>query len=159
MRGNAEINETGEDVLWWEHSRSHQNMGSSGRPAADSASLFVVYAALLIIYVIAGVNLYLTLKQNDAPVECRPCCSTALPAQSEAPGPFQTTDSMRSPEVSRRNTRSSERSGYVQRSSKAAVPSVEFFPRNDMTSADGNTMLVSSYARIPVSISMDKNKT
>ncbi|KAH9376816.1 hypothetical protein HPB48_017861 [Haemaphysalis longicornis] len=59
----------------------------------------------------------------------------------------------RSPTGARKPSRDAEESVYAKMSPKAAtVPNVEFFPRNDMNGPNGNTMLVSSYARIPVPV-------
>ncbi|CAN7995506.1 unnamed protein product [Ixodes hexagonus] len=123
-----------------------------------STHLFVIYCALAVLYVLTGTNLYLYFRCKDGITASMlghggigsPSARGSVPTRV-----YRTVRWSRSLEDSRRSRlwkRSADGSGHTRVSSKAAVPNVEFFPRNDMTSPDGNTMLVSSYARIPVPV-------
>ncbi|CAN8016748.1 unnamed protein product [Ixodes persulcatus] len=124
--------------------------------ASKSSHLIVIYSSLAVLYVLTGTNFYLQFR-------CKYCDTCSTPSHVVSPSgrnfaPAETGRTIRSsrsledPKRPKLWKRSADGSGHTRVSSKAAVPNVEFFPRNDMTSPDGNTMLVSSYARIPVPV-------
>lgn len=125
--------------------------------ASKSSHLVIIYTSLAVLYVLTGTNFYLHLRSEDGNTPLTPSnIKSPSGGRSSAPAEMgRTVRSSRSLEDPKRPLlwkRSADGLGHTRVSSKAAVPNVEFFPRNDMTSPDGNTMLVSSYARIPVPV-------
>ncbi|KAK8764049.1 hypothetical protein V5799_033341 [Amblyomma americanum] len=141
-------------------------MMKNGTDATSTFRSFeAVYVFMAVLYALMATNLYLTLTRDSScsgqrseacvPVpELSPPAAVHVSAGSRGDVGSSGPRARRSPTTAaQRPTRASEEPVYARMSSKAAAtPNVEFFPRNDMNSPDGNTMLVSSYARIPVPV-------
>lgn len=129
-------------------------MSTAERFASKSSHLIVIYSSLAVLYVLTGTNFYLHLRCKYCDACLTPSHVVSPDGRNSAPAEMGRTErssrSLEDPKGPKLWKRSASGSGHTRVSSKAAVPNVEFFPRNDRTGPDGNTMLVNSYAQIPV---------
>lgn len=121
-------------------------------------SFEAVYVFLAVLYALTATNLYLHFTRESLSFTDRESARCCVVPMEESPARDAHVSGGRAKRSGSTMPRKAGRAAaeepvYARISPKAAaVPNVEFFPRNDMTSRDGNTMLVSSYARIPVPV-------
>ncbi|KAL3228084.1 hypothetical protein MRX96_004007 [Rhipicephalus microplus] len=122
-------------------------------------SFEAVYVFLAVLYALTATNLYLHFTRDSLSFTDRESARCCVVPMEESPARDAHVSGGRAKRSGSTMPRKAGRAAaaeepvYARISPKAAaVPNVEFFPRNDMTSRDGNTMLVSSYARIPVPV-------
>lgn len=131
-------------------------MGSA-TSATNHKSPVVLCCVIVSLYLFCSLNLYLHYRTVEDITDLKLHCGEVSVKEDDGVQSHGLWKRGVSEEVVSRSKRDSSfkpaADGYgYTKTSETPVPNVEFFPRTDMTVAAGNTMLVSSYARIPVPV-------